>query len=102
MEKLANEFYGFLRTNGHFKKSPDFKSEVEWLIENRERHQIRSSFRLLSFLDPPDMFFDLCKQDDAFEHFEGGGTEVMSYALFTNIALSQYETLSAFFVLHWI
>ena len=96
MEKLANEFYGFLRTNGYFKKLPEFDPEVEWLIRNREVHQVRSSFRLLSFLDPPDRFFDLCKQGDSFEHFEKE-TEVMLYSLLTNIALSQYETLKRVF-----
>ena len=48
------------------------------------------------FLDPPDRFFGLCKQGDSFEHFEWE-TEVMSYALLTNIALSQYETLKRVF-----
>lgn len=49
MEKLANNFYEFLKTNWYFKKSPHFDPEVDWLIKDRGKYQVHNNFRILSF-----------------------------------------------------
>ena len=49
MEKLANNFYEFLKTNWYFKKSPHFDPEVDWLIKVRGKYQVHNNFRILSF-----------------------------------------------------
>lgn len=97
MQKLGNELYNFLKTKDYFKESPHLNPKVEWLIKDRERCQLYSNMRILSFLNPPyDTFLNLCKQFDDDGTFEKE-LPIMKYTLITNIILFQCESLKRIF-----
>lgn len=96
MRLLADKLYNLLRDKGYFKNEPQFDEQTEKLIVERKRHQFHTGQRILELLNTSVYFLKLYRGDKDI-NTAGKELEILQYTIYTNDALSNYESLKRLF-----
>ena len=96
-EKLASEFYDFLKLGDYFVSTPQFNPVVEWSIIQRLRCQKFGNVNIMEFItDKIKEFEILCKESVPATELEDT-LDTIPYELLMSPMLSQFEALKRLF-----